>query len=564
MSSRGYDNETFSANIEHCGTGTTPSNVPNGTKFVRLVKCTYNSIEYHAVEISGSGGNNTHEQTFEGYSVDAGLLYVGEGVVSNVTSYGNLGVVSHTNGNVGVGTSSPGASLEVYRDFNGQSSGSTSAIFGGVDSGISWSGVKILEKGSGLLSLDTKLFDVVVDSSSKFVVTGTGSVGIGTTSPNTSLHVDGYQTFYDSTLLPGQNTTGSDLVPSKIILANEYGPQIRTRYPNGAYTDGVDLEFWTAGPNTATDSSSSRLTIRGYTGNVGVGTNDPKAKVHINGGGGVNVNLGISANPRAYFRSDTSLTLNWNVWNMSGASLYASADIVGSSWFISHGSTTFSDTRIKKDIVDIDDDSALHTIRLIKPKKYSYVDTVSKGSEPVWGFIAQEVKSTLDYAVNLMEKAIPNIYCLGNVLDNGNIIEISNFNTANLQHKDDGTLITKLQLKSWDNQEIEVEINSVLSSSKIRLTKPLEENVCNGTIGDEIIENQIFVYGQWVDDFHVLKKDAIFTVSVAALQEVDRRQVADNERILELEGEVSLLKEENNLLKQQLASIASRLSAAGL
>jgi hypothetical protein len=48
------------------------------------------------------------------------------------------------------------------------------------------------------------------------------------------------------------------------------------------------------------------------------------------------------------------------------------------------------------------------------------------------------------------------------------------------------------------------------------------------------------------------------------LQEVDRRQVADNERILELEGEVSFLKEENNLLKQQLASIASRLSAAGL
>jgi len=52
------------------------------------------------------------------------------------------------------------------------------------------------------------------------------------------------------------------------------------------------------------------------------------------------------------------------------------------------------------------------------------------------------------------------------------------------------------------------------------------------------------VYGQYVNDFHVLKKDAIFTVAVAALQEVDRRQQSDNIRILELEEEVTLLKEQ--------------------
>lgn len=237
MSSRGYDNETFSANIEHCGTGTTPSNVPNGTKFVRLVKCTYDSIEYHAVEISGSGGNNTHEQTFEGYSVDAGLLYVGEGVVSNVTSYGNLGVVSHTNGNVGIGISSP----------------------------------------------------------------------------SQKLHVDGYQTFYDSTLLPGQNTTGSDLVPSKIILGNEYGPQIRTRYPNGGWTDRVDLEFWTAGQNIATDSSSSRLTIKALSGNVGVGTTSPLCGLDIQTAGTrCSYPFGIGGNSTYAFYTHTRVSVSNN------------------------------------------------------------------------------------------------------------------------------------------------------------------------------------------------------------------------------------------------------------
>ena len=112
---------------------------------------------------------------------------------------------------------------------------------------------------------------------------GNGNVGIGTSSPNTSLHVDGYQTFYDSTLLPGQNTTGSDLVPSKIILGNEYGPQIRTRYPNGSWTDGVDLEFCTAGQNIATDNSSSRLTIKSLNGNVGIGTTSPAQTLDIDG-----------------------------------------------------------------------------------------------------------------------------------------------------------------------------------------------------------------------------------------------------------------------------------------
>ena len=61
-----------------------------------------------------------------------------------------------------------------------------------------------------------------------------------------------------------------------------------------------------------------------------------------------------------------------------------------------------------------------------------------------------------------------------------------------------------------------------------------------------------------------IAKDKIFALHHSAIQEVDRRQVDDNERIVELEGDVVLLKEENNLLKQQLDSIVSRLSAAGL
>ena len=52
---------------------------------------------------------------------------------------------------------------------------------------------------------------------------------------------------------------------------------------------------------------------------------------------------------------------------------------------------------------------------------------------------------------------------------------------------------------------------------------------------------QLFVWGQKVQDFYHLNKDYIFTVATAALQEVDRQQQADKVRISELEARISAL-----------------------
>ena len=53
--------------------------------------------------------------------------------------------------------------------------------------------------------------------------------------------------------------------------------------------------------------------------------------------------------------------------------------------------------------------------------------------------------------------------------------------------------------------------------------------------------SNIFVYGQTVGDFHVLNKDMVFATGIAALQEVDRQQQADKERIATLESQVAAL-----------------------
>ncbi len=52
---------------------------------------------------------------------------------------------------------------------------------------------------------------------------------------------------------------------------------------------------------------------------------------------------------------------------------------------------TFSDRRIKKNIIDLIDNEFLEILRKIQPKKYEYIDQVSNKNSPVYGFIAQEV-----------------------------------------------------------------------------------------------------------------------------------------------------------------------------
>ena len=185
--------------------------------------------------------------------------------------------------------------------------------------------------------------------------------------------------------------------------------------------------------------------------------------------------------------------------------------------------TNFSDVRIKTNIIDINDISALAIIRQIQPKIYNYIDVINKGDKPVWGFIAQQVKSVLDYSTSLITSIIPDIYELAEVL-NSNTIKLNTKTTINFE-------INKIiRLIKTDGQPLETKITSILDINTF-------------TVKENIFQQQIFVYGREVDDFHTLNKDAIFTVATAALQEVDKelqsekslRQLLET-RLLDLEN----------------------------
>jgi len=224
-----------------------------------------------------------------------------------------------------------------------------------------------------------------------------------------------------------------------------------------------------------------------------------------------------SAN-RQYFNYDTGAnTITRNTGDLAKHSIYAEGSIVTRQYIVSHsGTAQSSDRRIKTEITDVNDSSALDTFRLIQPKLYNYKDVVQKGTLPVWGFIAQEVGDVLNYSTHIGTEYIPNVYELANVYAEGVVLE---FDTTKLQPG-----VSKLRLYDSANSELDAFIDEIIDEYTVRLTKPIE------------IRDQVFVYGQEVRDFHFLKKDAIWTTAAAALQEVDRRQQRDNVRIRALEN----------------------------
>jgi hypothetical protein len=270
----------------------------------------------------------------------------------------------------------------------------------------------------------------------------------------------------------------------------------------------------------------AQLDVRGtlaVRGRVGVGTSSPNAELHVVGASGQ-----LTSAQHYGFASGGPAT-NYGTGIHNTVSIYGNDDIVAGGYVLSHaGTMASSDERIKKEIVDVEDGEALSTLRLLKPKQYKYRDEVKRGIEPVWGFIAQEVSATLPYATQLRRETVPNIYELANVSDS-NVITFTNFDTSTLESN-----VFSIKVFDTENNEHMANITEVINDHSIRVNKDLSKWTANVVTG-----NQIFVYGQEVDDFTFLKKDAIWTVATAALQEVDRQLQAEKARNDTLETQIS-------------------------
>ena len=204
---------------------------------------------------------------------------------------------------------------------------------------------------------------------------------------------------------------------------------------------------------------------------------------------------------------------------------YVTLKVVGALW-VTSVVTVSSDSRIKEDIQDINDDSALQMILAIEPKTYKYIDKVLKGDKKVYGFIAQQIREVIPEAISIQKSYIPNIMLLADY--NDKIITLPSQPTKVIIKQND-------KIKCYDKYDTDVFIEVVELIDELTFRVRVLETET------EYTDNKIFVSGTEVDDFHTLDKSYIFTLNVCATQELHRRIVSQEERIQELETKVERL-----------------------
>ena len=243
------------------------------------------------------------------------------------------------------------------------------------------------------------------------------------------------------------------------------------------------------------------------------GTNDNPNTGHIYAGTIELVTTRYFGSTNAYYIYGPNSVEANQTWSGINVSIISG----GAAWFKSWVIIS-SDERIKTNIKDIDDDSALQKILSIQPKTYEYIDKISKGNNTVYGFIAQQIKEVIPEAVQLTEEVIPNIYKSANLTSNTITLNDDISNKVNVD--DEICILTENEKKNY----------KVLSVDENKIT-----------IDDNLEGDKCFVYGTKVNDFHALDKTYIYTLNVCATQELYKLIQQQNLIIQDLQTRLSIL-----------------------
>lgn len=377
-----------------------------------------------------------------------------------------------------------------------------------------------------------------VDGNTFSVDAANKRIGIGTNAPNAPLHLSSGIT---------SAITSSFLTPGMLITGPTAGPGSGFTGP-GLYFEGLNnpvsqrvikvnmtsngttgfLNFQSVSDNGATAGGSILSMLS--TGNVGIGTMTPFAKLHINGSGG---SISSTAGGQSYFNAGSDLSIIANGSWATPLSIYATSGILSQSFIASQAGTfTASDIRIK-DLKNLSNSSEdLATINKVEITNYTMKDKLRFGDKAYKKVIAQQVELVYPQAITKRVDYIPNVYALSEkvVFDNGQMTI-----TLSKAHK----------IKTGD------EVKMLTESGEEVFATVTSVNTLSFTVNH--VDNkqpQYFVYGIKVNDFLTIDYDAISMLNVSATQELTKKVAA-----LELDNET--LKAQN----ARLAAYAERAEA---
>ncbi len=228
-----------------------------------------------------------------GYS----LLYANNGAKFGIDIVNNAGVFKNSvnidgAGNVVIGSGSTGMLLSVCGDINAGYKFSSVGDKVRVNLGDNFNYIGA-DYGIGL---------VLGTPNSTPVVVQAGKLGVGTTSPNSKLHVVSGQSIDANNLLTGATAIfGTTLGIRERGNSNGISGSPYTSQIYQGSTAGGNLEIYNVAANYGLifgTQTTERMRITNG-GNVGIGVSSPDSKLQVDGGGGSSVVLSISRDVRA-------------------------------------------------------------------------------------------------------------------------------------------------------------------------------------------------------------------------------------------------------------------------
>jgi len=427
--------------------------------------------------------------------------------------------IYYNTGSVGIGTNAPFSRLHLHANAT---TSDVRMIFSDNTTTASDSRGFTIGKNSDasifLWNYENTFMIFATNSTERLRITSNGNVGIGTSTVDNILQVGSGGRLTIANNNTGRTVIGTnDLFDANNTRISIYGNNYTNYIGNIEYiasSTGNHIFFCDGGSSERfrISSNGSSITFKPDVWNLSGG--DSYKRIHFgsenrtyisggNNGAGINVCT-------EFRRSNDDFTI---------------AHIRADGTLQAHTYVNFSDRRIKKDIEDINDETALNMLLLIQPKTYNYIDEIrNKGFGKVYGFIAQQINEVIPEATTMTSDIIPNIY-------------------KNCSIKNKREVYQSIPVDVAIDTDVLITIEKKGGRYKI---KEIYDNYF--VIDKDIDVDEAFVYGYSVDDVFLINKDYIFTINVCATQELHRKIETQNviiksqdDRIKDLEAKVEML-----------------------
>jgi hypothetical protein len=336
----------------------------------------------------------------------------------------------------------------------------------------------------------------------------------------------------------GHNTTASGFASAAFglttIASGDFSTAIGTyNYdnPNGLFMVGNGDYY----------SRKNAFIIRSDNNRVGLGVEDPIAKLHVVGTGSpVYVNYGVYFGNNGVFYPYSGATV---APLGNNAAIYADGTICSNNVIGSYLTVVSSDSRIKKDFSLSNNSEDLERLKKIQITNYRMKDVTTWGTQTFKKVIAQQVEEVYPEVIKRQTSVIPDIYALA---------ESVNYDAQNKKlnislSKDYGIKIgEKIELVHPEKGKIQAEVVEV--SGKSFTVKNWE-----------YATDKIFVFGREVNDFRSVDYEALSMLGISAIQQLAK----EIEDLKKTNSELNKVNEKNETRFQALESALKTLLPSG-